>query len=448
MEKPNLRVGIISDVHIGFTGHLDPHYCGGTQPGSQDLWWEYTLRWYAARGVDVIAVPGDMTNACDYSVPKWSAEYSYDEMRRFNDIFRKVFDGTDTELVTIYGNHDQFVQKWETMNGGDKNPWQEIFGEPYEHVFCKKVHGISFIGAHWGYEGEAKALIRQEATANPEQPVFYLQHGAIKNTIPGSDPNRFGEVFDEGLENVRDFSNVIALTGHTHCPITDERSIWQSKDPQKAKCTSIACSTLNYGCPDGGFVRGENLWTKHGLYLTVTGEKIHVERLSFWTEHMLELAEEKCHIQNLSLSSVSAGDDWDFTLNGEKVYDAAERAQRSIAPEFEEGSFAGAWRGDTFIQVSCPAAIPPSDGSPIHSYYVEALDETGKIVRTAEVSTEHHIDRRPIWYHAPYTMFVYGLQPDTEYRFRVYARNCWQKMSEKPLCFRARTLKDCPSRMK
>ena len=160
---PTLRAGIISDVHIGFTGHINPHYYGlGQGPvGDQDLWWEYSLRWFSHRGVDVIVVPGDMTNACDYSVPSWSAPCSRREMERFCVIFRKVFAGTDTQLVTIYGNHDDFVQAEETANGGASTHWQDVFGEPYAPVVRKTVHGFAFVGAHWGHEAQAGPAVAE-----------------------------------------------------------------------------------------------------------------------------------------------------------------------------------------------------------------------------------------------------------------------------------------------
>ena len=45
-NKPDLRIAVMSDVHIGFTGHINPNYYGLSQPGDQDKWWEYALRAY------------------------------------------------------------------------------------------------------------------------------------------------------------------------------------------------------------------------------------------------------------------------------------------------------------------------------------------------------------------------------------------------------------------
>ena len=64
-KKFDLRLGIISDLHVGFIGHLCPNYYGLSQDpyGRQDKWVEYALRWYKKKGVDAIVVPGDIANA-------------------------------------------------------------------------------------------------------------------------------------------------------------------------------------------------------------------------------------------------------------------------------------------------------------------------------------------------------------------------------------------------
>ena len=47
MEKKSvdLRVAIISDLHLGFTVHINENYYGLGQIGDQDKWWEYALRY-------------------------------------------------------------------------------------------------------------------------------------------------------------------------------------------------------------------------------------------------------------------------------------------------------------------------------------------------------------------------------------------------------------------
>ena len=439
-QKPDLRIAIISDPHLGFTGHINPNYYGLGQQGDQDKWWEYALRWFKRRGTDVVVVPGDMANACSYGKPGiTSADCAVDEIKRFARIFREVFKGTDAEIVSIYGNHDNYAQPREKLNGGNETPWEDAFGEPYTRVVHKNVKGYAFIGGHWSYEKHARDIIKEEAEKTPDKPVFYIQHGEIKGTTCDSFlPN----VSSVGIDNIRDYENVIGLFGHTHCPITDERTIWQSAKEGDPKCTVISCGTFNYGDSTGDLLRGENLETKHALYLTVTGKEINVERLSFFTDEMLALAKGEKRKQNFKKCTRSAGADWHFTLGGEKVLDTESRAEKSVAPEFPETAEAGLARADNFVVVFFPAAIPlDCDNDIIHSYYAEAWDdETGELVSQGQINSEFHVDHSADHFTPYYQIVLPDLKPNTAYTVKVYARNCYQKLSTKPIIHKGKTL--------
>lgn len=439
-NKPDLRIAIISDVHIGFTGHINPNYYGLGQPGDQDKWWEYALRWFKNKGVDVVVVPGDMANACAYSrTDVTHADCAAEEMIRFARIFNEVFEGEETKLVCVYGNHDALVQPWERYNGGDKTPWEDAFGEPYEPVFTKEIKGYSFIGVHWGQEKYAKNAVAEAVNKTPNKPVFYIQHGPIKNTTCDT----YGACLNGGvgMENIREYENVIAMFGHTHWPITDERTIWQSAEVSAPKCTVLSCASFNYADSTGNLIQGENLQMKQALYMTVSGKDIHVERLSFWTDEMLALAKGEKSEQDVQACTCSAGADWDFTLGGEKVMDINRRAEKSKAPEFPHTAVAGLSRSDTFVVVSFPAAIPPEGADILHSYYVEAWEEeTNTLVSTGQIGTECHIDCTSVHFSPYYHVVVPNLKPNTSYIFKIYARNCYQKQSERPLIHIGRTM--------
>ncbi len=439
-STPDLRIGIVSDVHIGFLGHFNPNYYGAGLIGDQSRWFEYVLRCFKERGVDAIVVPGDMANAYGYGVDGLTGDIcAANDMAEFSRIFHKVFDGTETKLVTIYGNHDNLCQHHERLNGGKGSPWEDAFGEPYSHINVKEVKGYTFIGANWGYELEARDIIKEKALADPERPVFYIQHGEIAGTTCDT---RTGNESRIGIDNVRDFDNVIALFGHTHCPITDERTIWQSEREGDPRCTVISCSTLNYGDSTGDLIRGENLMTKHGLYLTVTGKEINIERLSFWTDEMIALAEGRSEEQDFSKCTRSAGADWHFTLGGERVLDFDRRAAAASAPEFAEGAVAGLSRSDNFVVVFFPAAVPlKAEDDLLHSYYAEAYDNaTGELVSHGQICTECHIDHTSDYFTPYYQIVLPNLKPSTEYKILVYARDCWQKKSSKPIVHIGKTL--------
>ncbi len=441
-RQPDLRIAIISDPHIGFIGHRNPNYYGRGQIGDQSKWLEYALYYFKDRGIDAFVCPGDMANAAAYK--EVYGELTHDhiaarEMAEFGRIFRKVFDGTDTTLVTIYGNHDNLCQHRERLNGGDGSPWEDAIGTPYRHVNVQQVKGYTFIGANWGYEKDAGPLVKTYAESTPDKPVFYIQHGEIKNTTCDTYDTNVSSV---GIDNVRDFDNVIALFGHTHCPITDERTIWQSAKTGDPKCTVISCSTLNYGYSPKELTRGEDLFTKQALYLTVTGKDICVERLNFWTPEMIALAKGEKSRQDVSKCTCSAGADWKFTIGGEKVLDFEKRASNKVAPEFPEGAVAGLERSDNFVLVFFPAAIPLTcDDDILHSYSVDVFEnQTQTYVTTVNICAEYHVDHSSNYYMPYYQVAVSDLKPDTQYLFKIYARDCFQKRSTRPLIHVGKTL--------
>ena len=445
-KKADLRLAIISDPHLGFTGHINPNYYGLGQPGDQDKWFEYALRYFSSRGIDALVIPGDMANACAYGrAGVTSADCAAAEMIRLGKIFRDVFGESETKLIAIYGNHDNLVQPRERLNGGDGSPWEDAFGEPYTHVFEKTVKGYTFIGANWGYEKEAREAVARAAEGEMGKPVFYIQHGEIKGTTCDT---LEGNISSVGIDNVRDFDNVIAMFGHTHCPITNERTIWQSEKAGDPKCTVLSCGTFNYADTVGDLVRGENLMTKHALYLTVSGMEINIERLSFWTDEMLMLAKGEKTEQDFKLCTKSAGQDWHFTLGGERIYDTARRTAEGAAPEFPEGAVAGLSRSDDYAVIFFPAAIPPErDGDVLHSYYAEATDGEGRVVSFGQICTEYHVDRSADYFSPYYQIVLTGLTPNTEYTFRVFARDCFGNMSKNPIIHIGKTLAKKGSRL-
>ena len=437
MDK-KLRVGIISDVHIGFNGHNDPQYFGhfgkiGYYGEMQKEWWRYTLCWFKNKGVDLILVPGDMSNACDYET--WTREKgllnSRKEIGELKSIFDEVFMGTSTELMCIYGNHDNRIQMQEKSNGGDFDHWKDVFGEEYSPVVKKEVCGYTFIGAHWGKEKLAEPFIEKYCKENPGKPVFYIQHEHILNTTPGLSKKQI-----EDPANARDFENLVIFTGHTHSSLVNERTIWQPSEEDAPNYTTINCSTMNYGHIAESPVNGENLRTKHALYMTVNGDEVNLERLSFWTEEMCALTEGRKANQDFSLCTKSCGKDWHFKI-GEKVYDVKSRKTSSVPAEFAKTAYMGISKKDTYATLFFPAAETKDN---THSYVLEVYDTEGNIVGENTINTEHHIDASCEYYSDYYSIAIGGLEPETEYVFKVYARDWFLNKSEVPLVVKAKTL--------
>jgi hypothetical protein len=181
-------------------------------------------------------------------------------------------------------------------------------------------------------------------------------------------------------------------------------------------------------------VQGENLMTKHALYLTVQGKDVNIERLSFYTDEMISLAKGEKTEQTVGACTRSAGADWNFTLGGEKVFDYEKRKRLSVAPEFSKNAVAGVSRGENFIEVAFPSAIPPISANNLRGYYIEAWEE-GKFspTSTARILTESHIDDSADYFSAYYRAVLHGLSSRTEYLIKVYAQDSFGNLSHKPL---------------
>ena len=193
---------------------------------------------------------------------------------------------------------------------------------------------------------------------------------------------------------------------------------------------------MNYGHDGENPINGENLRTKHALYMTVSGNEINIERLSFWTDEMRALTEGKKSEQDFSLCTKSCGKDWHFKI-GEKVYDIKSRKAASVPAEFAKTAYMGINQKDTYATLYFPAAEKKDN---IHSYVLEAYDMDGNMVGENTVNTEHHIDASCEYYSDYYTLAVGGLKPATEYEFKVYARDWFFNKSKTPLVVKAKTM--------
>ena len=241
---PKLRFGVVSDIHIG-----------GKPDAEQQL--ETVLRWFHAENVDAVLCPGDIAHSG-----------LIDELEKFAAVWHKVFssgraaDGRKVELMIYMGNHD--VDAW----GGRWNSYteeqmlahrfcykdnpektmQRLFGQKWEVIWRCEVKGYTFIGSQWSSLNPPIEAYMKEIAADatkrvpPDKPFFYCQHAHPKGTCHGGSS---GVDRGESVRALTPFPNAVAITGHSHCAISDERTVWQGA------FTSIGAGCLHEGF--GGF---------------------------------------------------------------------------------------------------------------------------------------------------------------------------------------------------
>ena len=322
---PRLKLAVMSDIHV-------------RDVATQKVFVK-ALEWYRSQGVDAVLVAGDMADQGLVSQLQLVADAWF---QVFPD--NKTPDGRPVAQLLQYGNHD--VANWMEKNIPDpaerarrmikfdpKGFWESAFKEEYAPCFAKTVKGITFVGAHWPGLGGLNAWIDANGPKlDPSLPFFYFQHPHPKDTCYG--PWAWGHDNGSSTKALSAYPNAIALSGHSHYTLTDERTVWQGA------FTSIGTSSLSYTSLDYNFrenAAGNNYGVqerrarqmprlgtsdgKQGMLFTICDDHIRIERREFvWGE--------------------SLGDDWILPVGkaAERPYAYAKRTPVRLAPEFPKGA--------------------------------------------------------------------------------------------------------------
>jgi len=237
LGQPNLRIGILSDVHIG-------------SENTNTL--QHALEYFRDQQVDGVLIAGDIA---DNGLEK--------QLQEMADAWYRVFpkdkapDGHKVEKIFIYGNHDMHGYTWSDNKYGMKDDefekqaigmhpaetWKRCFKEEYSPIYLKTVKGYHFVGAHWhddNIPGLDTFLKEHEAELKGDKPFFYFQHPHPKNTCNG--PWVWGQDDGSVTEILGNYPNAVAFSGHSHMPIGDDRDLWQGT------FTSIGTASLSYMC--------------------------------------------------------------------------------------------------------------------------------------------------------------------------------------------------------
>ena len=238
-EKPCLRIAVMSDNQF--------------RPDAHNWAWHVFGRALAMIGpmkVDLVLNAGDISDYDD--IPT---------VRRYERLCREAL---GAELFAVPGNHDIWLRK------GSGRTYDQVIGEFYGvfgqpasgHVSRRTINGYDFVAVATRekldgeevapyYEAEADELekvLAQCVRRAPGKPVFVLSHYHPEGTVLGSSA-RYGRRLRKVLDK---YPQVISLSGHTHCPLANERMIWQGT------FTAINTSTLHYGCYPGNKVNTVN----------------------------------------------------------------------------------------------------------------------------------------------------------------------------------------------
>lgn len=221
-EKPLLRMGVLTDTHIG-----------ETKASCRRVKLAYRL--FRNHGVDMIVNVGDVA---DYHYPTGYKAYR----ETVDEVYAKVAAADRPKELFVYAGHDFFKYKnsprkdWDRhataafadmqrLIGASNGPYAQgtIKGFPYVVLPQTMTEGLDLACC--------ERMIAEASAANPGKPVFVFAH------IPPAGTTRTGRGHPEKTKIFSKYPQVVNISGHTHGSLSDERAIWQG-----------AFTSVNAGC--------------------------------------------------------------------------------------------------------------------------------------------------------------------------------------------------------
>ena len=457
--KPNLRMGVISDVHLLSRIAWPLEFC--ELRGDEEIF-RQTLRYFRDQNVDAVMITGDIA---DYGM--------VDELELAMEVWREVFpddrapDGHKVERLWVSGNHeinghlyddyaklkfpDQAECARHCLRADWVRNWSRITGEPYSHFFAKEVKGYRFLSTHWGFDAESanwtnygkggnygeelKAYLEANGSKlDPSRPFFYFQHPHLKGTCFA--PWCWGADTGVTTEVLRKFPNAVSFSGHAHYPITDERAIWQQE------FTAVALPSLKFlesPCQAHGDFGYENSY-RNWAPKEKTGESQKttnaVRQGTSPQGTLVDVYDDRIVVSRREFpSAVPVGADWVIPLASERPFAYAARAKKSAPPEFAADAAVTVrpvrrrTRGDHPVEKDCvELTFPPAraGGSRVFEYEIAAIGSDG--VKKAFNLLAFGYNRPPDHAEtkAPTVMSIsLDRLPARPIRFEVVPKDCW-----------------------
>ena len=287
-----LRFGVLSDVHV-------------RAPGSEDLVAK-AFAYFREREVDAVLIAGDIAD-----------KGLKDEFRRCAEAWYATFPaGCGVRQLFIYGNHDWEGWRYGLKKGQpvpdefapekriDADPaanWREFLHEDYAPIMLKEVCGFKFVlcqTKELRKEDWEPFLAAHGAELKAAPLFFYAQHYHPRGTC--SAPWVWGQDSGYSTQALSAFPNCVSFSGHSHTPLTDERTIRQGD----FGFTSVGTASLRYLIAFGGrensvpfgerHVASEGKQmpdvlktvaqtAHHGQVVTVFGDRLEFERIDIET---------------------------------------------------------------------------------------------------------------------------------------------------------------------
>lgn len=390
---PAFRFVICSDAHIEGIG----------KPGYMRLkkTIDYSLG-YAAEDkaygkIDGFFIAGDLTN-------KGSKEEF--------DAFRELYDyGTEKGLdilCTVAKGHDSI-----TMGKKSLEYYRSFTGQ--ETDFHRVIGGYHFIGIstsrmkkHFNSPFQKMWLKREldKAVADtPDKPVFVMHHEHIKYTVYGSfDEDGWGKILFADL--LKKYPNVVDLSGHSHYPVNDPRSLWQNE------YTAMGTGSLKY------------------TELTVDGEqKIHPESYENCANFLIIEADKESNLRIVGVDCLAEKELCEYYLENpadksNREYTYEKQLSRSKPPIFPASAEIVLTEEGGIYSAEYPAA-ESTDGMPVFIYRIYIENENGETVKERKTIPTYFLYETP-----RIQKTCLGILPEGKLKIRILAETPYGVRSE------------------
>ena len=457
--KPALSFGLLSDVHVCLA------------PGGKELLNTYNTEtlvkaftWFRDNGADAVVIAGDLAHSGLVGELKALAEAWF-------SVFPgdKAPDGRHVERVFVFGNHDwsspgraknvfpdEAERNANLLVADPKKWWREFFHEDWVPCFEKTVNGYPFIGAHWchgGCNGKAEHFTdalksfyaARKEPFDPAKPFFHVQHPHPRGTVHGT--KVWGQDDGTTTEILSAHPNAIAVSGHSHTSLTDERSIWQGA------FTSVGCATLrnvSLNTPGVLWVPGgsENSTTPpgkdHDRFNALKAMKV-ADRMNCRQGQLVRVyADRVVFSRREFLTDAPLCDDLVMPLPAaeSKPFDFKAREEKAVAPEFPKGAklavrkMAGSVRGEGGKKRKADVwavTIPPATAVRAARAAMFEITATGKDGSAKTFTMVNEAVRFPASDPRTAKPAVFRVAcerlPAQGVTFSVRAVSCWGKMS-------------------
>lgn len=271
IEYPSVEFGLLSDAHIVSAGAAKGKegWNGGCKTA---------FEWFAKEGVDAVVNAGDVTE-----------DGSVEEVDLYCTIFSNAFpngfcrnDRQKVSHMSVWGNHDCLDSS--RLRGRDLEN-QAFWSIPsnstscalkldgvarMEGLFVREVHGSIFAGADWKLDKLGARIIQEAGIAAHGRPFFYIQH-ALSGTPE--------------MEAVLDkYRNCIRISGHSHIPVDDPRSLRVFNN----RLILLGGSTSSLSHLEGGFGIGRfGVKEIHAAIIRVWSDRLTISRRELFYDEPL-----------------------------------------------------------------------------------------------------------------------------------------------------------------